>query len=331
MTEFIIIMLVKMIVIFGAVMGTMTYITLAERKILGYMQIRPGPNRVGPWGLLQPIADGIKLFLKEDIIPDHASKAVFVIAPAMALIPAVMTIAVVPFGPEMTVFGRKVTAYMADVNIGLLYIFSVSSMGVYGIVLAGWASESKYSLLGGLRSSAQMISYELSMGFAVVGVLMMSQSLSMVKIIEAQKGVWFIIPQFFGFVIYIIAAIAELNRTPFDLPEGESELVSGYFTEYSSMKYAMFMLAEYINIITVSGIVTTLYLGGWHSFFIPLPPLVWFMIKLLAVVFFMIWVRATYPRFRYDQLMTFGWKVLLPASILNILFTPLFMKIFGYL
>lgn len=329
MTEFVIIMIVKMIVIFAAVMLTMTYITLAERKILGYMQIRPGPNRVGPWGLLQPIADGIKLFLKEDIIPDKAYKAVFVIAPAMAMIPAVMTLAVVPFGPEMNVFGRKVTAYMADVNIGILYIFAVSSIGVYGIVLAGWASESKYSLLGGLRSSAQMISYELSMGFAIVGVLMMSQSLSMVKIIEAQKGVWFIIPQFFGFIIYITAAIAELNRTPFDLPEGESELVAGYFTEYSSMKYAMFMLGEYINIITVSGIVTTLYLGGWSG---PvLPPLVWFLIKLLAVVFFMIWVRATYPRFRYDQLMTFGWKVLLPASILNILLTPVFMKIFGYL
>lgn len=327
MTEFIIIMLIKMFVIFGAVMGTMTYITLAERKILGYMQIRPGPNRVGPWGLLQPVADGIKLFLKEDIIPDNASKAVFVIAPAMALIPAVMTIAVVPFGPAVTIFGRSVDIYMADINIGILYIFAVSSIGVYGIVLAGWSSESKYSLLGGLRSSAQMISYELSMGFAIVGVIMMSQSLSMVKLIEAQKGMWFIIPQFLGFAIYITAAIAELNRTPFDLPEGESELVSGYFTEYSSMKYAMFMLAEYINIITVSGIVTTLYLGGWHGPI--LPPFIWFVVKLFAVVFFMIWVRATFPRFRYDQLMTFGWKVLLPASIVNILLTAVFMTVFG--
>ena len=327
MTEFVIIMLVKMFVIFGAVMLTMTYITLAERKILGYMQIRPGPNRVGPWGLLQPIADGIKLFLKEDIIPDNASKVVFVIAPAMALIPAVMTIAVVPFGPAVTIFGRPIDIYMADINIGILYIFAVSSIGVYGIVLAGWSSESKYSLLGGLRSSAQMISYELSMGFAIVGVIMLSQSLSMVTIIEAQKGVWFIIPQFLGFAIYITAAIAELNRTPFDLPEGESELVSGYFTEYSSMKYAMFMLAEYINIITVSGIVTTLYLGGWHGPI--LPPFIWFMVKLFAVVFFMIWVRATFPRFRYDQLMTFGWKVLLPASIVNILLTAVFMTVFG--
>ena len=327
MTEFIIIMLVKMFVIFGAVMLTMTYITLAERKILGYMQIRPGPNRVGPWGLLQPIADGIKLFLKEDIIPDNASKVVFVIAPAMALIPAVMTIAVVPFGPAVTIFGRSVDIYMADINIGILYIFAVSSIGVYGIVLAGWSSESKYSLLGGLRSSAQMISYELSMGFAIVGVIMLSQSLSMVTIIEAQKGVWFIIPQFLGFAIYITAAIAELNRTPFDLPEGESELVSGYFTEYSSMKYAMFMLAEYINIITVSGIVTTLYLGGWGGPI--LPPFIWFVVKLFAVVFFMIWVRATFPRFRYDQLMTFGWKVLLPASIVNILLTAVFMTVFG--
>lgn len=329
MTEFIIIMLIKMVVIFAAVMGTMTYITLAERKILGYMQIRPGPNRVGPWGLLQPIADGLKLFLKEDIIPDKASKVVFVIAPAMALIPAVMTLAVIPFGPEVTILGRQVDIYMADLNIGILYIFAVSSIGVYGIVLAGWASESKYSLLGGLRASAQMISYELSMGFALIGVIMMSQSLSMVKIIEAQQGVWFIFPQLFGFIIYITAAMAELNRTPFDLPEGESELVAGYFTEYSSMKYAMFMLAEYINIITVSGVVTTLYLGGWSG---PvLPPLVWFVAKLLVVVFVMIWIRATVPRLRYDQLMTLGWKVLLPASIVNILLTPLFMKIFGYL
>jgi NADH-quinone oxidoreductase subunit H len=329
MTEFIAIMLIKMLVIFGAVMLTLTYITLAERKILGYMQVRPGPNRVGPWGLLQPIADGIKLFLKEEIIPDKAYKAVFLVAPAMALIPAVLSLGVIPFGPEVTVLGRKVTVYMADINIGILYIFAVSSIGVYGIVLAGWASESKYSLLGGLRSSAQMISYELSMGFAIVGVLMMSESLSMVKIIEAQKGVWFILPQFFGFLIYIIAAVAELNRTPFDLPEGESELVAGYFTEYSSMKYAMFMLAEYLNIITVSAIVTTLYLGGWNG---PvLPPLAWFVIKLLAVVFLIIWIRATYPRFRYDQLMTFGWKVLLPASIANILLTPVFMKVFGYL
>ncbi len=329
MTEFVIIMLVKMLVIFGAVIFVMTYITLAERKILGYMQIRPGPNRVGPWGLLQPIADGIKLFMKEDIIPDKAYKAVFIIAPALAMIPAIMTLAVIPFGPTVNILGRPVDIYMTDVNIGILYIFAVSSIGVYGIVLAGWSSESKYSLLGGLRSSAQMISYELSMGFALVGVIMMSESLSMVKIIEAQKGVWFIIPQFFGFVIYLTAAMAELNRTPFDLPEGESELVAGYFTEYGSMKYAMFMLGEYINIITVSGVVTTLYLGGWSG---PvLPPLAWFMIKLLAVVFFMIWIRATYPRFRYDQLMTFGWKVLLPASIVNILLTPVFMKIFGYL
>lgn len=329
MTEFVIIMLVKMLVIFGAVIFVMTYITLAERKILGYMQIRPGPNRVGPWGLLQPIADGIKLFMKEDIIPDKAYKTVFIIAPALAMIPAIMTLAVIPFGPTVTIMGRPVDIYMTDVNIGILYIFAVSSIGVYGIVLAGWSSESKYSLLGGLRSSAQMISYELSMGFALVGVIMMSQSLSMVKIIEAQSGVWFIIPQFFGFVIYLTAAMAELNRTPFDLPEGESELVAGYFTEYGSMKYAMFMLGEYINIITVSGVVTTLYLGGWSG---PLlPPLAWFMIKLLAVVFFMIWIRATYPRFRYDQLMTFGWKVLLPASIVNILLTPVFMWVFGYL
>lgn len=329
MTEFIIIMIVKMFVIFGAVMLIMSYTTLAERKILGYMQIRPGPNRVGPWGLLQPIADGIKLFFKEELIPENAHKAVFIIAPAISMIAAILSLAVIPFGPAVTIFGRPVDLYMTDVNIGILYIFAVGSIGVYGIVLSGWASDSKYALLGGLRSSAQMISYELAMGFAIVGVLMMSQSLSMVKIIEAQKGVWFIIPQFFGFLIYIIAAVAELNRTPFDLPEAESELVAGYFTEYSSMKFALFYLAEYVNLITISSIVTTLFLGGWSG---PvLPPLVWFILKMFGVIFFLIWIRATLPRFRYDHLMKFGWKVLLPASIVNILLTPVYMKIFGYL
>lgn len=329
MAEFVIIMILKMFVIFGAVMFVMAYTTLAERKILGYMQIRPGPNRVGPWGLLQPVADGIKLFFKEELIPEKAYRAVFIIAPAISMIAAILSLAVIPFGPTVTVFGRPVDLYMTDVNIGILYIFAVGSMGVYGIVLSGWASESKYSLLGGLRSSAQMISYELSMGFAIIGVLMMSQSLSMVKIIEAQKGLWFIIPQFFGFIIYIIAAVAELNRTPYDLPEAESELVAGYFTEYSSMKFALFYLAEYVNIITVSAVATTLFLGGWNG---PLlPPLIWFVIKMFAVIFFLIWIRATLPRFRYDHLMMFGWKVLLPASIANIVVTPLVMKIFGYL
>lgn len=329
MTEFVIIMIIKMFVIFGAVMFVMAYTTLAERKILGYMQVRPGPNRVGPWGLLQPVADGIKLFFKEELIPEKAYRAVFIIAPAISMIAAILSLAVIPFGPSVTVFGRQVDIYMTDVNIGLLYIFAVGSMGVYGIVLSGWASESKYSLLGGIRSSAQMISYELSMGFAIIGVLMMSQSLSMVKIIEAQKGLWFIIPQFFGFVIYIIAAVAELNRTPYDLPEAESELVAGYFTEYSSMKFALFYLAEYVNIITVSAVTTTLFLGGWNGPI--LPPLAWFVLKMFAVIFLLIWIRATLPRFRYDHLMKFGWKVLLPVSIVNILFTPVFMKIFGYL
>lgn len=310
---------IKIVVVFSVLLICVAYLVLLERKVLAHMQVRLGPMRVGFHGLLQPIADGLKLFFKEDIIPTQANKLVYIFAPIISMIPALITFAIIPFGDKISVFGFTTDLVITDVNVGILYIFAVASMGVYGIVLAGWSSNNKYSLLGGLRSSAQMISYELSLGLALVGVLMISQTLSLKGIVDAQSNIWFIVYQPVGFIIYAIAAIAETNRTPFDLPEAESELVAGYHVEYSSMKFGMFFLAEYANIITVSAIAVTCFLGGWHGPF--LPPVVWFLIKLFLCIFFFIWLRATYPRFRYDQLMKFGWKFLLPLALANVLCT----------
>jgi NADH-quinone oxidoreductase subunit H len=281
--------------------------------------------RVGPHGLLQPIADGIKLMFKEDIVPRAADRTIYLLAPAMALIPAFISFAVIPFGDRLQLFGQSIDMVITDVNIGLLYLFGVASLGVYGIVLGGWASNNKYALLGGLRSAAQMISYELSMGLSVVGVLMLSQSLSLVKIVGAQSKAWFILLQPIGFLIFLICAIAETNRAPFDLPEAETELVAGFHVEYSSMKFAMYFMAEYANMITVAALTTTLFLGGWRGPF--LPPVVWFLAKLYLVIFLFIWLRATLPRFRYDQLMQFGWKVLLPLALANIVITAAFVAL----
>jgi NADH-quinone oxidoreductase subunit H len=281
--------------------------------------------RVGPHGLLQPIADGIKLMFKEDIVPRAADRTIYILAPAMALIPAFISFAVIPFGDRLQLFGQTIDMVITDVNIGLLYLFGVASLGVYGIVLGGWASNNKYALLGGLRSAAQMISYELSMGLSVVGVLMLSQSLSLVRIVGAQSKAWFILLQPIGFLIFLICAIAETNRAPFDLPEAETELVAGFHVEYSSMKFAMYFMAEYANMITVAALATTLFLGGWRGPF--LPPVVWFLAKLYLVIFLFIWLRATLPRFRYDQLMQFGWKVLLPLALANIVITAAFVAL----
>ncbi len=316
---FLIFSLLKIGVVFGTLLGVIAYLVLLERKVLAHMQVRLGPMRVGFHGLLQPIADGAKLFFKEDIIPDKANKIIYMLAPAICMIPALITFAVIPFGDSFTIFGYTTDLVIADVNIGILYIFAATSIGVFGLLLAGWASSNKYSLLGGLRSSAQMISYELSMGFSLIGIFMLSETLSLTGIVDAQSNLWFIILQPLGFVIYTISAIAETNRTPFDLPEAETELVAGYHTEYSSMKFGMFFLAEYANIITVSAIAVTCFLGGWHGPF--LPPIAWFLIKLFCCIFFFIWLRATYPRLRYDQLMKFGWKILLPVAIANVLIT----------
>ena len=322
---FFVVMLAKIAVVFGLMLLSVAYLTWLERKVISDFQVRLGPMRVGPHGLLQPIADGIKLMFKEDIIPQAADRTIYVLAPTLALIPAFISFAVIPFGDRVRLFGQSIDMVITDVNIGLLYLFGVASLGVYGIVLGGWASNNKYALLGGLRSAAQMISYELSMGLSVVGVVMLSQSLSLVKIVSAQSKAWFILLQPIGFLIFLICAIAETNRAPFDLPEAETELVAGFHVEYSSMKFAMYFMAEYANMITVAALATTLFLGGWRGPF--LPPVVWFLAKLYLVIFLFIWLRATLPRFRYDQLMQFGWKVLLPLALANIVITAAFVAL----
>jgi NADH-quinone oxidoreductase subunit H len=325
-------MVAKVLVAFVFVLLTVAYATYAERKIIGHMQVRLGPMRTGWHGLLQPIADGVKLFFKEEIIPSQASKFAFLIAPLVALVPAFISFAVIPFGGTVEVFGYQVPLQIAayadqqssqvfDVNVGVLYILAMASLGVYGVVLAGWASNSKYSLLGGLRSAAQMVSYELAAGLAIISVFMLSESLSLHKIVADQAGgAWYAFKQPLAFVIFFICSLAEINRTPFDLPEAETELVSGFITEYSSMKYAMFFMAEYANMITVCAVTTTLFLGGWHG---PafLPGWFWFVAKVYFLIFCCMWIRATYPRYRYDQLMRLGWKVFLPLTLVNIVVT----------
>jgi NADH-quinone oxidoreductase subunit H len=325
---------------------TVLILTLAERKVLGWMQDRMGPMEVGPYGLLQPFADAIKLFFKEDIVPSGANKFLFTLAPILALIPAFIGFAVVPFGPNQTfeLFGVSLKPFIiSDINIGILYILAFASIGAYGIILGGWASNSKYSLLGGLRSAAQVISYELNVGLAIVGVLLLSGSLSLVKITESQAGGfwhWYVFafpaPQFIAFVVYVIAAVAETNRVPFDLPEAESELVAGFFTEYSGLRFAFFYLAEYANMILVSCVAAAMFLGGWNApypgtlleilglpSFAWLENMFWFMIKTDFFLFLFFWLRATLPRLRYDQLMRFGWKVLLPIALGNIVVTAI--------
>jgi NADH-quinone oxidoreductase subunit H len=332
-------MVAKVLVAFVFVLLTVAYATYAERKIIGHMQVRLGPMRTGWHGLLQPIADGVKLFFKEEIIPSQASKFAFLLAPLVALIPAFISFAVIPFGGTVELFGYKVPLQIAayydqqsqtvfDVNVGVLYILAMASLGVYGVVLAGWASNSKYSLLGGLRSAAQMISYELSAGLAIISIFMLSGSLSLHQIVAAQAdGAWYAFKQPLAFVIFFICSLAEINRTPFDLPEAETELVSGFITEYSSMKYAMFFMAEYANMITVCAVTTTLFLGGWHG---PafLPGWFWFVAKVYFLIFCCMWIRATYPRYRYDQLMHLGWKVFLPLTLINIVVTGIWVTFF---
>jgi len=318
---------VKVLIVFGFVLAGVPLIVWMERKVIGHMQDRIGPQRVGPFGLLQTVADGIKLFFKEDLVPAGADKVVFIIAPALPVITAFLALCVIPFGDTVTVFGRQVPLQVTDVNIAVLWILGTTSMGVYGLVLGGWASNSKYPLLGGLRSSAQMISYELAQGISLVSVILMTGTLSLASIVRQQEHLWFIVPQFFAFVIYILCGIAETNRAPFDLAEAETELVAGFHTEFSSMKFALYFLAEYANMMVVSGIAISVFFGGWHGPF--LPPVVWFLIKLSLFLFFYVWLRATFPRLRYDQLMAFGWKVLLPASLLNLAVTASVLALAG--
>jgi len=331
-----VVILAEIAVVMGVVLLHVAYLTYFERKVLGFMQDRLGPMEVGPYGLLQPIADGLKLFFKEDIVPSQANKLIFGLAPVITLVPALIGFAVVPFGRDsLSLFGITLQPYIADINVGILYILAFSSIGAYGILLGGWASNSKYSLLGGLRSAAQVISYEISLGMAIVSVILMSGSLSMVKITQAQAGGlshWFIWPGIVAFVIYLISALAETNRLPFDLPEAESELVAGFHTEYSGMRFAFFFLAEYANMMLVSCIATVLFLGGWNTPFAFLdfvPPVIWFLLKVYGFLFFYIWIRGTLPRLRYDQLMRFGWKVMIPLALANILVTGIVLYIMG--
>jgi NADH-quinone oxidoreductase subunit H len=312
---------VMILVVVGCLMLFVAYLTLLERKFLGYMQVRLGPNRVGYFGLLQPIADGIKSFFKEDIIPDNADKPVFVIAPMISFVTALSMFALIPFGDRITVFGREIKLVIADVDIGILYIFALGTLGEYGIVLGGWASGNKYGLLGALRAAAQMISYEVALGLILLGTIILAGSLRLTEIVEAQRGLWFIVYQPFAFLLYVVAGLAEINRTPFDMPESESELACGYNIEYSSMKFALFMIAEYIHLVIVAALSTTLFLGGWLGPWLPGP--VWFFIKVMAMIFLFIWIRGTYPRMRYDHIMKFGWKFLFPAAILNVVITAL--------
>jgi len=312
---------VMILVVVTCLMLCVAYMTLLERKFLGYMQVRLGPNRVGYFGLLQPIADGIKSFVKEDTIPDNADKPVFVIAPMISFVTALSMFALIPFGESITLFGREIKLVIADVDIGILYIFALGTLGEYGIVLGGWASGNKYGLLGALRAAAQMISYEVALGLIVLGTIILAGSLRLTEIVEAQRGAWFIVYQPFAFLLYIVAALAEINRTPFDMPESESELACGYNIEYSSMKFALFMIAEYIHLVIVAALTTTLFLGGWLGPVLPGP--VWFFIKTLLLIFVFIWIRGTYPRMRYDHIMKFGWKFLFPAAILNVIVTAL--------
>lgn len=327
MMAFVLATVVKIFIVFLILLLIVAYMTYVERKVLGHIQVRMGPMRVGFHGLLQPIADGIKLFFKEDVIPREANKAIFVVAPMATLVPALASFAIIPFGSSVKVMGMSIDLVIADVNVGILYFFALSSLGVLGFVMAGWSSNSKYSLLGGLRSSAQMISYELTLGLSTVGVIMMAGSLSLVEIVNAQSKVPFLLLQPLGFLLFVVAGVAEVNRAPFDLPEAETELVAGYHTEYSSMKFAMFFMGEYAAMITISALASTLFLGGWQG---PLlPPVVWFLIKTFCFLFFFIWLRATFPRLRYDQLMDYGWKVLLPLSLANILITSAVLAFWG--
>ncbi len=340
---------VGILLAFQGVLMIVAYTVLAERKVLGWIQGRIGPNRVGPWGILQPFADLFKFIFKEDIVPDKSTKFVYFLAPLVALTCALMPIVVYPFGPVITTidwtflpFGlgegiRQLPLTIARIDVGVLYVLGITSVGVYGIALAGWSSNNKYSLMGGLRSSAQMISYELAMGASVIGVVMLAGTLDLSGIIAAQMYSpwymrWFIIPQFIGFIVFLIAAFAETNRVPFDLPEAETELVAGFHTEYSALKFALFFMAEYVNMFTVSVMITVLFLGGWyvpglsHIFEIGSIPYalashIGFIGKICAFLFFYIWIRGTLPRFRFDQLMNFGWKFLLPVALANVILT----------
>ncbi len=314
--------IIKAVIIVNLVLGLFAYLTLLERKLLGRMQLRYGPNRAGPYGLLQPIADLVKLIRKEAFAPSSAIGIPYILAPVISAFTALAAFSVIPFGPGWTVNGWRINGEVANVSIGLLLVFALGSIGIYGFIVGGWASESKFSILGSMRTCAQLVSYEVSLALSVLGVVILGRSLNLPEIVHRQGEVLpFVIPQFVGMVIFFIGGIAETSRAPFDLPEAEQELVAGYHTEYSGMRWGLFQMAEYINLITLSALMVTLFLAGWHGPW-SLGPL-WFVLKLLGVLFVFIWLRATLPRLRYDQLMRFGWKILLPAATINAVVTAL--------
>jgi NADH-quinone oxidoreductase subunit H len=315
------IFLIKAFLIINLLLLTFAYMTWVERKVLSRMQLRYGPNRAGPKGLLQPIADLIKLIRKESFYPASAIDRLYIAAPVLSAFTALLAFSVIPWGPGWHIGSYFLSGEVANVSIGLIVVFAVGSLGIYGFIVGGWASDSKFALLGSMRTCAQMVSYEVSLTFAVLGVVMMGQSLSLVDIVHKQEETfWFFGPQFVGLLIFFVAGVAETNRPPFDLPEADTELVAGYHTEYSGMRFGLFQMGEYVNMITLSALAVTLFFGGWYGPWAPLGPL-WFLIKLLLVIFVFLWLRATLPRLRYDQLMRFGWKVLLPVATINALVT----------
>lgn len=317
--------LIKGIVLISILFLSAAYMTLCERVVMARVQLRLGPNRVGPLGLLQPIADGLKLLTKERFQPIGAEKFTYWLAPAISVFIALAVFMLIPFGDTIELFGKTISLKITDVNVGLIFIMALTSLSVYGVVLAGWSSDNRYSLLGGLRGTAQMISYEIPMGLSLLTIVLTAGTLNLTEIVQAQKSSWFLWSNPVSFLIYLVTGFAETNRAPFDLPEAEQELIAGYHTEYGGMKFALFFLAEYVNILAVSAICTTLFLGGWHG-----PgdiPLLWFFVKVAFIVLFFMWVRATLPRFRYDQLMSFGWKVLVPVATINLFVTAYFVLV----
>jgi len=327
--------IVKCVVVFAGLMLSFCYMVWLERKVLGHIQIRYGPNRCGPFGLLQPFADGVKAFFKEDLVPGRSDKAVFVLAPMISVISAISLFAVIPFGNQFTIPGTDwvIKLRIADIDVGLLYVFGIASLGEFGIILGGWSSGNKYGLIGSLRAAAQMISYEVALGLAIIGVIILSQSLRLTEIVSHQAGgfwnwnVWY---QPLAFILYLICGLAEINRTPFDMPEADAELACGFNIEYSSMKFALFFMGEYIHTITVGAVAVTLFWGGWQPpfpFLDFIPGVVWFVGKLFVFCFFFIWQRGTFPRLRYDQIMKFGWKILIPLALINLVVTGLIVSL----
>jgi NADH-quinone oxidoreductase subunit H len=324
--------IIKAVVILLFCVTGFAYLTFYERRALARIQIRIGPNRAGPSGWLQPLADGLKLIFKEEVIPARAYKVLFILAPMITVFPALVILAVIPWGTAFTIFGRTIPLYLTDISVGVLYLVAIASISVYGIVLAGWSSNNKYAMMGGIRSSAQMISYELALGLALIGPILIAGTMSLMGIVEAQKPIWFIVYQPIGALVFFVASVAEVNRAPFDMPEAEQELTAGYHAEYSGMKFALFFMAEYVKMIAVCAIGATLFLGGFHGPFVDQLPILgpfYLFFKILVLLFLLIWLRATLPRLRYDRLMAFGWKILLPVALANVFLTAVVLVLIG--